>query len=153
MSEYRTINLTRGQVAIIDEEDFQRISQEHWCAIKIKGRYYAIQGKRTNLYMHRIIMGATDDEQIDHVNNNGLDNRKRNLRRCTNAQNNWNKGKHRDNTSGFKGVSYDPDRGKWRARLMVNGKFVWLGRHHTAQAAYMAYTTKAKEVFGEFFHP
>jgi hypothetical protein len=113
-------------------------------------RYIKI-GKRSYLahrlaYLHK--NGEWPIAQIDHVANNTLDNR--NIRPANNSQNGFNRGKQKNNTSGFKGVSYDKRSGKWRASIQAYGKPQELGLHKTKKDAYSAYCEAAKRLHGEF---
>ena len=107
----KEIKLTQGKVAIIDDEDFERLNQFKWC-VKFDWRnWYArrmirVNGKQTTLYMHRAIVNAPKCVQVDHRNGNGLDNCKENLRLCTHQQNQSNqRNAHKDNKFGIKGVN------------------------------------------------
>ena len=151
------IPLTQGQVALIDDENYKLVSQYKWHAHwnKDTKSYYAAtnvkkEGGRTLLLMHRLIMNAQKGEQVDHINHDTIDNRKENLRLCTNSQNQHNKGKRIDNTSGLKGVSRYKPSGKWQARIQLNGKQIHLGRFLTPEEAYEAYCKAALELHGEF---
>jgi hypothetical protein len=102
------ILLTQGQVALIDDEDYNLVSNYNWYANKDGRTFYAAtkirqKGKRTTISMHRIIMGAKIGQQIDHTNGNGCDNRKENLRFCTNSQNQQNRHNQLRGTSNYKG--------------------------------------------------
>ena len=98
--------------------------------------------------MHREIINAPAGMQIDHINGNGLDNRKANLRLCNNAQNQQNRRKRSRATSLFKGVGWHDNR--WRARITVNGKQIEIGRFKSEFLAAEAYDQKAIELFSEF---
>src|SRR6476620_8185168 len=103
----RAIELTKGQVAIVDDEDFNELAQYRWY-VDHKGyacRNVLKSGKTTGYRMHRVIMGAKKGEQIDHINQNKLDNRRCNLRFASYAENARNRGKSKRNKSGFKGAS------------------------------------------------
>ncbi len=99
-----------------------------------------------------LYMTGTDPAQqiIDHVNGNSSDNRFCNLRICTNAGNTQNASRQRNNTSGFKGVHFDAERGLWRASITANNAYKYLGRFLTAEQAYAAYCKAAAELHGEF---
>jgi hypothetical protein len=151
------IPLTRGLVAMIDDEDFDLVSRYTWHAVKPTDKFYAAtricdeSGVSRCIYMHRLILGVSArEDQVDHHNGNGLDNRRSNLRRCDNTQNNCNKGKTRRNTSGFKGVTYDRQHGRWRAQIGVNRKVKYLGLFDTAEAAFAARCAASAKYHGEF---
>jgi hypothetical protein len=146
------IQLTRDKVALIDEEDFELISEFQWRAQQNQdGRWYA---KAWNPYpvfilMHRLILGANDGEWVDHRDNNGLNNYKNNLRICTPSQNQAGKGPQ-GNTSLFKGVHWETSRNKWKAVIMQDGKSYFLGRYDSEVEAARVYDETARELFGEF---
>lgn len=147
---YRLIPLTQGQNAIVDAQDFERISKWNWCLTECSGRIYArgiCAGVRC--YMHREVLGYRGKGKVDHRNGDGLDNRRKNLRMCTQAQNLKNQRRRSDNTSGFKGVSLTPN-GKWRSYITVNGRQETIGRFDTPDEAAKAYDKKAKQYFKEF---
>jgi hypothetical protein len=100
--------------------------------------------------MHRFIMGtaSSPDKQVDHINMDGLDNRRGNLRVCDNSLNQANTRKRSDNSSGFKGVSRNGS--KWRAYIQKNKKWRHIGNYSTPEEAHEAYSQAAKESFGEF---
>lgn len=152
------IPLTRGQVALIDDEDFELVSRHKWCAWWNPNTksFYALtnirkpDGKRTMLKMHRLIMNAQPGEEVDHINHLTLDNRKSELRLCTGSQNQHNAGKRADNTSGYKGVAWHKNNQKWQAKIKLNGKNKHLGYFTTPELAYEAYCKSAHELHGEF---
>lgn len=156
-SEMIEIPLTRGQVALIDDADFELVSQHKWCAFwSPRGRcFYAVTStqkeyKRTTIYMHRLIMGASISEKVDHINRRTLDNRRSELRLASHAQNMHNRGKTIKNTSGYKGVSWDRINNKWVAEIWENKKKTHLGRFLTKEEAYAAYCEAALRLHGEF---
>ena len=103
--------------------------------------------------IHRLLLGATNPKmQVDHINGNKLDNRKENLRLATNQQNQHNVGKRKNNTSGYKGVSWYRKRKKWKAAIKHNKKSIHLGYYDTPEEASRAYDKAAVEFFGEFAH-
>lgn len=147
----KEIPLTKGYVALVDDEDFERLSRWKWCAAERRGgRVYASRaGGR--ILMHREILGLTDFRiKTDHADRNGLNNQRHNLRAATNQQNLSNIGPKRQNRSGFKGVSWFAARGKWIATIQVNGRSKALGYFTSAEAAAKAYNDAAVEHFGEF---
>lgn len=151
------IQLTQGKVALVDDEDFERLSQFKWCAYTGGCNYYAMtnirkkDGKRTSLQMHRFIMSVFDSKTIiDHINGNGLDNRKDNLRICTQAENTRNRSKSLNNTSGFKGVYWHKYDKKWHAQIIINYKKIHLGIFTCKIEAAQAYNQAAIKYHGEF---
>lgn len=153
----RELAVTRGLVAIVDEEDYERVSQFKWCAIKGRDTWYAHRTVRkseglakSSIRLHHFILGMTADiaGEIDHRNGNGLDNRKQNLRMATAGQNRVNSGPTKRNTSGFKGVTRHGK--KWHAQIRCGDTNHRLGSHPTPEAAARVYDAKARELFGEF---
>ena len=151
----KTIPLTKGQVALVDDEDYPELAKHKWYALKPYCTYYAarrvasVNGRRPLVYMHRVILGAKPGEQCDHLNWNGVDNRRANLRLCTQSQNNQNKPKRRG-SSRYLGVEWDTRRDKWAARIRGGGTRRWLGYFHNEDDAAKAYDRAARELFGEF---
>jgi len=143
----KEIQLTRGKVALVDDEDFARLSEYHWY-FDVHG--YARCSTPRKIYMHRLIMNEPDGEQVDHKNQNKLDNRKENLRTCTRSQNASNTFRAHKNHSGFKGVSWDTARSKWKVQIKVNGKNQYQRRCETKEEAALIYNELAVKYFGEF---
>lgn len=108
--------------------------------------------KRTVEYLHRVIMRPTSGLVVDHVNGNTLDNRACNLRVCTHSENLRNQGKHKDNTSGFKGVTWHKGAKKWKAAIQVENKVKHLGLFASKEDAYEAYCAACKKLHGEFIN-
>jgi len=98
--------------------------------------------------MHREIMSPPQELVVDHINGDGLDNRKENLRVCTHAENIRNQKLNRLNTTGYKGVCVN--REKWISRIKVNGKLLYLGRYNTPEEAAQVYDEAARKYFGKF---
>ncbi len=139
------IPLSRGQYAIIDEEDYDLVSQYSWHAVK--SGHVVRSTNEGAIFLHNFIMG-TNPREIDHRNLNPLDNRKMNLRRCTDSQNHANQGIRKNNTSGCKGVSRAGE--KWRAYIVKNYKQISLGYFPTKEEASKAYENAAIQIYGEF---
>ena len=145
----RTINLTKGYVAIINSKDFKRVNKYSWWAGTSEGIPYAITRIDNKLTrMHRFIMNAPQASHVDHKNHDTLDNRRGNLRICSNQQNRFNISKNKSNTSGYKGVSRHGN--KWRACISLNYKQMHLGSFDTKELAAKAYNAKAIELFGAY---
>ncbi len=158
--EYRKIPLTQGQFALVDAADFDWLNQWKWAAWKAPNSesFYAVRngpvinGKRSGyFYMHRQILGAKQGQQVDHIWHNTLDNRRSQIRLATNTENQRNRRIGKNNTSGFRGVSWDSARGKWFAHIRVNNKTKPLGRYNTAAEASAVYERTAKALFGTFY--
>lgn len=153
----KEIELSNGMVALVDDEDFDRVNQFSWH--HDAGRAFRNVVKTTNKIvsrktqkMHRFILELSDPQiKVDHKNRNALDNRKENLRIATTSQNNANKEKYLgDCSSKYKGVYYSKDRNKWMAYIRIDGKMKNLGRFSLEEDAALAYNRAALEAFGEF---
>jgi len=154
------IPLTQEQFAVIDCDDYDRVSPIKWQAQWNEGTqsYYAHRterlpiGKRVAVGMHRFIMNAGSFHVVDHINHDTLDNRKCNLRICDARQNSFNRRANRNNTSGFKGVSKSKIRGRetWIAKIRRDGKQIAIGYFDKAEEAARAYDDEAIIVHGEF---
>ena len=152
--QWKEIPLTQGKVAIVDSDDFERLSKYNWFARKDGRLNRDFRAMRTKNYhtisMARVIMNAPEGMLVDHINHDTLDNRKQNLRICTKGDNNRNNIIRKDNKSGYKGVSWNKKDRVWRAQIAVNGVQTYIGSFGTAEKAAEAYNKKAKELFGEF---
>jgi hypothetical protein len=178
---FRRIPLTQGRFAIVDPQDYPRLSKYKWrlCRTRGKNVLYAERsirlsnGKYSRILMHRQIVGdlllasstqnpkpgtqnyhryLSDGYVIDHINGNGLDNRRANLRLATVAQNAWNS-KKRNPRSGYKGVWFAADKDLWRASIVCHGRRIHLGYFKDKMAAARAYDTAARKYYGEFAKP
>lgn len=153
LSDYMTkmIPLTRGYEAIVDDEDYDSLVTYKWyCASYKRGNYAITWADGQHILMHRMITRAPRGLVVDHINSNGLDNRKSNLRICTNAQNIQHSKKQSNNSSGYRGVYWYKKYGKWRARIGVNGKRIGIGYYDNKNEAALAYNEAAKKYHGEF---
>lgn len=146
----RRIKLTQGKFAIVDDEDFDWLS--HWSWHLAAGGRYARTGvgprkNHKKIYMHRLILKAKKGQEVDHINQNKLDNRKSNLRfvnRSLNNLNNFNPRK--DNTSGYRGVSLDKRTNLYRARIKIGLKTEWLGYFPSPDLAHKAYMKRLNQI-------
>ncbi len=148
----KRIELTFGKWAIIDAADYYRVKDFKWCAVQ-KGPTFYAKTLRTNgshLSLHRLITNAPKHLVVDHINHNGLDNRRSNLRLCTPAQNQQNKRPQAGGTSRHKGVHWDKKRKKYIAQIGHKSKRYTIGRFDNEDDAGRAYDKKAKELFGEY---
>ncbi len=152
----RHIPLTQGKFAIVDDGDYDYLMQWKWCAHKayFSDNYYAVRNvhltcrRSRTISMHRVVMHVPVGLHTDHINHNGLDNRKANLRICLRIQNQFNGKPRRNSASKYKGVY--PSRAKWQARITCNCVRLSLGTFSSEIQAAKAYDRKAKELFGEF---
>lgn len=142
-------------VALVDDSDFDFLSQWKWCVGRGDDKWYAkrtitINGKPTCMLMHRQIMEANPGQQIDHRDRNGLNNQRSNLRFCNQSQNIGNSPTRSKNTSGFKGVTYYKPKKNWQAQITFNGHNYYLGRFDTPAKAAIVYDSAAVIKWGEF---
>lgn len=135
----------------MDDDDYEKLKQYSWYAV-IKGKdtktLYACRcfhsgGKSNQIYLHREVMKNPEGLEVDHINHNGLDNRKENLRICTHQENLFNKSKQRYGSSKYKGVSFCKYNNKWIARISDNGKYRHIGQYFSEIEAANAYNNAA----------
>lgn len=147
----KKIALTQGKFAIVDEADYAEDSKYKWYARLDNGRvWYACRGvcggpKKITLGMHVFILGAKVGYVVDHINHDGLDNRKSNLRHATTSQNILNSSLRTDMAGNSKGVKWYPHAKKWRAHIRKNRKLVHLGYFATRELAEEAYSKASKK--------
>ncbi|MBW1855173.1 MAG: HNH endonuclease [Deltaproteobacteria bacterium] len=146
----RRIPLTRGKFALVDAGDYYRLSKFHWMANKGSNTFYASRtGNRKKLMMHRVIMNPPGHLFVDHIDHNGLNNCRSNLRLCTPAQNRCNLISKKGNSK-YKGVHWKSSRKKWAAAIQLNRKIYHIGHFTDEIAAARAYDERAKQLHGEF---
>lgn len=152
----KEIKLTRGLIAIIDEEDYAAISNLKWFACPSQtGAFYAVRSshigrKNFRVSMHSVINGTPFGMCTDHINGNTLDNRRANLRTCTKAENNRNRGACKGKHLGLKGTYFHKKRRKWHASIQVNGVSRHIGVFVNPYDAARAYDKAASELHGHF---
>lgn len=154
--ETKEIPLTQGKVAIVDASDYAWLMQWKWSAANCGGIYYAVRserledGKRSSRFMHRTILGIEPGTEVDHIDGDGLNNARCNLRPASRAENQRNRGMQKNNTSGYKGVSLDKRYQRWYAHINIDGKMKHLGSFDTPEAASRAYEEAARIHYGDF---
>lgn len=151
-----------GYKVLIDDEDFEKVTKLTWhtnigCD---KNRYIYFDSTKVydpkkgwaTIRLHRLLLSIElyDKRKVDHINGNTLDNRKSNLRICTNQQNCMNSKKSKNNTTGYKGVTYDREREMYRAQIMTNRKQKYLGLYMSPELAHIAYCEASIKYHGEF---
>lgn len=151
----KKILLSKGLVALVDDEDFEELSKFRWYA-SLNRKHYARRhqmkdGKKVKVYMHRQILNVTDPKVfVDHIDGNGLHNCKINLRTASHSENLINITKRLGTSSKYKGVNYRKSTGKWQVQIQKKGKLYFVGSFINEVDAAKAYDKKAVELFGNF---
>ena len=144
----KTISLTQGQVALVDDDDFEfLINYGSWHAHRTLNKFYVACQKTNLIYMHRLLLPV---KQVDHKDGNSLNNQRNNLRVATGTQNQANRGPQVNNTSRFKGVYWNVRDQKWMASIRYKGYLSHLGCFDCKIKAAKAYDNAAICLFGEF---
>lgn len=155
----KKIKLTRNKSTVVNNIDYKYLIQWKWHVMFNGRQWYAIRtlskpsGKK--VLMHRVIlerMGFKNFKQGDHKDGNGLNNKRRNLRPATVSQNQYNRGKPINNTSGFKGVSWSSQKQKWRSRIYINGKDIHLGFFNDKEIAAKVHSQAVLKYHKQFSH-
>lgn len=152
----KKIILHTGEIALIDDIDYNLISKfKKFYAHKSRhliyaSAYYRKNEKPSMILMHRIIMNPKKSQKIDHINGNGLDNRRCNLRICKMSENQWNRIGNIKATSKYKGVDWCKREKKWRARISSNYKVVYIGYFNCEIKAAKAYDNLAIKLHGKY---
>jgi hypothetical protein len=150
------IELTQGKRTMVDDEDYNELSKYKWYARKTGKKYYVLRhfyaGKKQykHILLHRMIMNTPDGMCTDHINGDGLDNRKSNLRICTISENLMNRGSQKNNASGLKGAYYNKRAKNWQSYIKAENKNIYLGSFRSKEQAHDAYCEASKKYHGEF---
>lgn len=153
----KEIKLTKGKFALVDDADYQWLNQWKWFAVKRRRTFYAMRVlyKKSKYHctviMHRLILGITDIKiDSDHIDHNGLNNQRYNLREATHRENMKNRSAARYSTSKYLGVSKRINSDLWRAKLQSNGISIHIGYFIDEKDAALAYNKAAIARHGEF---
>lgn len=151
----KTIRLTQGESAKVDDEFHDFLSQWQWQYSQGYARRTASveerrNGRPTQIWMHREVLGTPEGMQTDHINGDRSDNRRVNLRVVTGSQNQMNAKRRSDSRSPFKGVTWDKRANRWVARLVYQSKRIYVGYFKDSKDAAIAYDNKVKELLGEY---
>lgn len=154
------ITLTRGYETVIDAADLALIAKNKWYAIPDHSQITAyaatsmrIGACKTTVMLHRFILGADKNYVVDHIDGDGMNNRRNNLRLATRQENSMNQRRSKNNKSGFKGVSWVEARQKWHARICLQRQSYHLGLFESAHEAHAAYVAASKSLHKEFGRP
>lgn len=148
----KEIELTQGYVALVDDEDYDELSQWKW-TLHTSGCGHKAAYRRENgrsIMMHRQILDAPDGVEVDHIDRNPLNNTRANLRLATRKQNAANTGPKKVNRTGYKGVSLHKKTGLYVARIRENGRRICLGYRETPEEAAQLYDEAARRIHGPF---
>jgi hypothetical protein len=152
----KEIQLTKGHVARVDDADFEELSKFRWVALAVRNVVYAVRrfkrddGKWGTEYMHRRVTDAPSGVLVDHIDGDGLNNTRSNLRLATNAQNQANSRSRTNGPSGFRGVHWNKQVGKWHSNITVAGRTTTVGWFTCPVEAAKARDASALELHGEF---
>jgi hypothetical protein len=148
----KSIKLTQGYECLVDDEDYDYLSQWQWHVLvgnhvyAMRNSNYMSNGKRKHILMHRVVNKTPDNMYTDHINGNSLDNRKSNLRSVTHSENMLNRKPNKKSTSKYKGVCWHKQHRKWITNLQINKKRIFVGLYKNELDAAKAYVSKVKEL-------
>ena len=154
----KLLSFNTNEEILIDDEDYEKLEKYHWYC-HYSGKYNKTPYAMTNIKidnkckmtrMHRLLMPTKKGEEVDHINHNGLDNRKSNLRIVTRSQQSQNRIRQSNCLSKYKGVHWHKVTKTWQANIWVKGKDISLKYHKTEKEAAKAYDKAAIEHFGEY---
>ncbi len=153
----KLIPLTKGLFAKVDDEDYEYLMQFKWHSSKAKSGIYAktsicVNGKSCFVTMHKMINKTKEGYLTDHIDHDTLNNQKLNLRSCTIEESNFNRRRIKKGNSSYKGVTFEKNESRWRARIQHKEKVYCIGSFKTEVDAAKAYDAKAKELYKEFAH-
>ncbi len=145
------IKLTKGQMALVDNDDFNWLNQWKWhCLNGYAARREYFEGKKKSeyIFMHRLINNTPVGYDTDHIDRNKLNNHRKNLRTVTHQQNTFNPKLSKSSTSSYTGISWDKKNNKWKVHLTINNKYIHLGRFSLLKDAIFARQTGEGRFFG-----
>lgn len=156
----KELKISKGYFALVDDEDYEFLSNFKWSANVQRHTVYAkksayrkknmLTSNTNEIMLHRMILKPKNGEVVDHIDGNGLNNQKVNLRLCKQSENLRNKKHYKNNSSGVKGVYFNKQANKWIAQIGFNKKMIYLGSFINKHEAAQAYKEKSQKLFGEF---
>jgi len=153
----KRIPLTQGKFALVDDSDYEDLNRYKWCVMESDNIFYALRSVRISknkyhILMHRVILGLSRGDGLltDHIDRNGLNNQRNNLRIVNHSQSSRNRRLQSNNSSGYRGVSWHGRRKKWRAAIQVGSQYKYLGYFSSKVNAALAYNNAALKYCGEF---
>lgn len=149
---------TSGDKVMVSDKDFKKVSSYRWSTLKSKNhsllyarRTFCNGVSRKHVFLHRFILGITDPKvKVDHRDRNGLNCTRKNLRTCTHSQNLYNSKLRVNNTSGFKGVSWNKWHKAWMVKIRSQNNYVFLGYFGSRVTGAKVYDRAARKLFGRF---
>lgn len=147
----KSVSLTRGLFAIVDDADHDLVSAHKWYAAKQPNTFYAcrdirVQGKKKTLWMHREINKTPENMRTDHIDGNGLHNWRDNLRSATHTENMVNNFRHTPKRPKYRGVSWHKGNQRWYAQITVDRKNIYIGSFSSQEAARNAFEQRRSEL-------